>query len=56
MNPVLKFTLRAAVGLGLAYFMMRIYIKQNNIGWTLVMAAFLVGMAYLAERLRKNRE
>ena len=56
MNPLAKFSLRAAVGLGLAYFIVRIYVKRNNLLLTLVMAAFLIGMAYLAEHLRKNRE
>ena len=56
MNPFLMFLIRAALGFGLAYFIMRIYVKQSHLGWTLIMAAFLVGMAYLAERLRKNRD
>ncbi len=56
MNPIAKFALRAAMGLGLAYFIVRIYIKKSDPVLTLIMAAFLIGMAYLAERLRKNRE
>ena len=56
MNPFAKFALRAGVGLALAYFIVRIYIKKNDPVMTLIGAAFLVGMAYLAERMRKNRE
>ena len=30
MNPIAKFALRAAMGLGLAYFIVRIYIKKSD--------------------------
>ncbi len=56
MNPFAKFALRAAVGFGLAYFIVRIYVKKNDLLLAVVVAAFLVGMAYLAERIRRNRE
>lgn len=55
MHPALKFALRASVGLVLAYFLVRFYLKKNDAAFTLVLAGFVVGLAYLAEWLRRGR-
>ena len=51
----IEFALRASVGLVLAYFLVRFYLKKSDAAFTLVLAGFVVGLAYLAEWLRRGR-
>jgi len=39
----------------LAYFLVRFYLKKSDAALTLVLAGFVVGLAYLAEWLRRGR-
>jgi hypothetical protein len=50
------FLIRAAVGTAAAYAAMRIFHPEAHAGYSLVLAGVLVGVAYIVEKLRKDRE
>lgn len=56
MNPMAKLALRGITGFILAWFITRFYVNRTDWFLTIIVAAFIVGMAYLAERVRRNRE
>ena len=56
MNPWVKLVVRVVGALVLAYLATLFYRGRSQPVLTLALAGFMVGMAYLAERLRKNRE
>lgn len=55
MNPWLKLAVRVAGGLIVAFFLTYFYRGRSDPALTLILTGFMVGMAYLAERLRKDR-
>jgi len=56
MHPVVKFIIRAVGGLIIGYALARVFWKTTDLRWAPVMAAVLVGLAYSAEWVRKQRE
>jgi|GEM_PF-4414160 len=56
MNPWVKLAVRVVGGLIVAYLATLFYRGRSDPALTLALAGFMVGMAYLVERLRKNRE
>ena len=53
MSGLMKFLIRAVVGAGLAVLMSRFFFQR--LSWfTVLIAVFLVGMAYISEYVRKK--
>jgi len=53
MSGLTKFLIRAVVGAGLAVLMSRFFFHRFSI-FTVLIAIFLVGMAYVSEAVRKR--
>ena len=53
MSGWMKFLIRAVVGAGLAVLMSRFFFHRLSI-FTVLIAIFLVGMAYVSEAVRKR--
>jgi hypothetical protein len=54
-NPFILFVLRALLGLGIAFLLMRIFHPAAPAWVTVLLAAALVGFAYVLETLRKRK-
>ena len=55
MNPFSIFVIRAVVGLAFAAVITRMFHGRINPGYVVGLAVIMVGLAYLAEYLRKRR-
>ena len=55
MNQLSIFIIRAVVGLAFAAIITRMFHGRINPGYVLGLAIIMVGLAYLAEYLRKRR-
>ncbi len=55
MHPALKFFVRAAIGMAGAYFLLKVFLRSDSIGWWLVLAALLVFLGYFLEGTRKDK-
>lgn len=55
MSPFLKFLIRALLGVGLAIVISRFFFRRLTVG-TVLIAVFLVGMAYVSEYTRKKQQ
>ncbi len=53
MSGLTKFLIRAVVGAGLAILMSRFFFQRLSF-FTVLIAIFLVGMAYISEYVRKR--
>ena len=53
MSGLMKFLIRAAVGAGLAVLISRFFFHRLSL-FTVLIAVFLVGMAYVSESVRKR--
>jgi hypothetical protein len=53
MSGLVKFLIRAVVGAGLAVLMSRFFFRRLSL-FTVLIAIFLVGMAYLSEYARRR--
>jgi len=53
MSGLIKFLIRAVVGAGLAVLMSRFFFQRLSL-FTVLIAVFLVGMAYVSESVRKR--
>ena len=56
MNPAIKFIIRAVVGIVGAFFLTRVFLKTTDIGWTIGLAVLLVLLAYILERVRREKK
>ena len=55
MSPFVKFLIRALLGVGLAILISRFFFRRLTVG-TILIAVFLVGMAYLSEYARGKKQ
>jgi hypothetical protein len=55
LSPFVKFLIRALLGVGLAILISRFFFRRLTYG-TILIAMFLVGMAYVSEYARKKKE
>ena len=55
MSPLVKFIIRALLAVGLAILISRFFFRRLTVG-TILIAVFLVGMAYISENVRKKKE
>lgn len=55
MHPFIKFTIRAVLGVIGAILIARLFWKVFDLTWVVILAVFMVGLAYAAERMRNNR-
>jgi FtsH-binding integral membrane protein len=56
MNPTTKFIIRAVIGLIGAFFLTRVFLKTTEIGWTIGLAVLLVLLAYILEKVRREKK
>ena len=56
MNPVVKFILRAVMGLAGGAFLTRYLLRSENIITWLAISSLVVFLAYILEHMRKNRQ
>jgi uncharacterized membrane protein YccC len=56
MNKILIFLIRAVVGIAIAFILLRMFYPQSDKIYVPLLAAFLVGIAYLAEYLRRGKK
>ncbi len=49
------FLIRALLGAMFAVLLVRMFYPQKPVGYTIGLAAFMVGMAYYFEYIRKNK-
>jgi hypothetical protein len=55
LSPFVKFLIRALLGVGLAIIISRFFFHRLTVG-TILIAIFLVGMAYVSEYARKKHQ
>ncbi len=55
MSGLMKFLIRAVVGAGLAVLMSRFFFHRLSL-FTVLIAVFLVGMAYISEYARERNQ
>ena len=56
MSPLNTFIIRAVVGILGAIFLTRVFLRTAGWGWTVVLAAVLVILAYILERVRREKK
>jgi hypothetical protein len=56
MNQFSIFFIRAVLGAGFAVLMTRIFFGRTSIGFVVVLAILLVGMAYFTAYLRRRKQ
>jgi hypothetical protein len=55
LSPLVKFIIRALLGVGLAIIISRFFFRRLTVG-TILIAIFLVGMTYVSEYARKKHQ